>query len=85
MSLDPAVRRPRFAVEVKWSDRPFDDPKAIKGLIDFARLHKPPRMPLVTTVSRSGVRQFGDVAVEFVPASLHCYTVGRNTFVGRGG
>lgn len=84
VSLDPTGQRPRFAVEVKWSDRPFDDPKEIRGLIEFARLHSLPRMPLVTTVSKTGVRQFGDVAVEFVPSSLHCYTVAKNTLERRG-
>jgi hypothetical protein len=78
VSLDPAGQRPRLAVEVKWSDRAFDDPMEIKGLIEFARRHSL-RLPLVTTVSRTGMRQFGDVSVEFVPASLHCYIVARNT------
>jgi hypothetical protein len=85
VSLDPARQRPRFAVEVKWSDRAFDEPREIKGLLEFARLHEMPRSPLVTTVSRSGVRQFGEVQVEFCPASLHCYTVGKNTLERRRG
>ena len=83
VSLDPAGQRPRFAVEVKWSDRAFDDPKEIKGLLEFARLHKMHRTPLVTTISKSGVRNFGGVAVEFCPASLHCYTVAKNTLERR--
>jgi hypothetical protein len=79
VSLDPSRQRPRSAVEVKWSDRAFDDPGEIKGLIEFARLHELPRMPLVTTLSRAGVRRFGAVAVEFAPTSLHCYAVAKNT------
>lgn len=85
VSLDPAGQRPRFAVEVKWSDRAFEDQREIKGLIEFARAHELPRAPLVTTISRSGTRQFGEVAVEFSPASLHCYTVARNTLERRRG
>jgi hypothetical protein len=83
VSLDPAGQRPRFAVEVKWSDRAFDDPKDIKGLLEFARLHTMHRTPLVTTISKSGVRNFGGVAVEFCPVSLHCYTVAKNTLERR--
>lgn len=78
VSLDPR-QQPRFAVEVKWSDRPFDDPKEIRGIIEFAQTHKLARMPLVTTLSRSGVKTMNGIEVEFSPTSLHCYTVGRNT------
>lgn len=83
VSLDPAGQRPRFAVEVKWSDRAFDEPKQIKGLIEFARLHRLQRMPLVTTLSRTGVGHFGEVSVEFAPAALHCYTIAKNTLERR--
>lgn len=78
VSLD-ARQQPRFAVEVKWSDRPFDDPKEIRGIIEFAEKHKLARMPLVTTLSRSGVKTMNGMEIEFAPTSLHCYTVGRNT------
>lgn len=82
VSLD-AQQRPRFAVEVKWSDRPFDDPKAIKGLLDFARKHKPGRLPMVTTLSKGGIKEMMGVNVEFMPCSLHCYTVAKNTLERR--
>lgn len=78
VSLDPR-QQPRFAVEVKWSDRPFDDWKEIRGIIEFAQTNKLARMPLVTTLSRSGIKTMNGVDVEFAPTSLHCYTVGRNT------
>lgn len=78
VSLD-ARQQARFAVEVKWSDRAFDDAKEIKGIIEFARTNKLARMPLVTTRSRTGIKQMDGVDIEFTPTSLHCYTVGRNT------
>jgi hypothetical protein len=78
VSLDPR-QQPRFAVEVKWSDRPFDDPKEIRGIIEFTQTNKLARMPLVTTFSRSGIKSMNGIEVEFAPTSLHCYTVGRNT------
>lgn len=84
VSLD-AQQRPRFAVEVKWSDRPFDDPKTIKGLLEFAKRHKLGRTPLVTTLSKSGVKEMMGVTVEFMPNSLHCYTVAKNTLERRRG
>lgn len=78
VSLDPR-QQPRFAVEVKWSDRPFDDAKEIRGIIEFATTNKLARMPLVTTYSRGGIKTMNGVDIEFAPTSLHCYTVGRNT------
>lgn len=78
VSLDPQ-QRPRFAVEVKWSDRPVEDHKLIKGLLEFSRRHPPGRTPLVTTVSVSGKREIRGVEVELAPCSLHCYTVAKNT------
>jgi hypothetical protein len=82
VSLD-LQQRPRFAVEVKWSDQPFDDPKAIKGILEFAKKHRLGRQPLVTTLSKSGQKEMQGVTVEFMPSSLHCYTVARNTLERR--
>lgn len=82
VSLD-AQQRPRFAVEVKWSDRPFDDPKVIKGLLEFSKKHKLGRMPMVTTLSKGGIKDMMGVKVEFMPCSLHCYTVAKNTLERR--
>lgn len=82
VSLD-LQQRPRFAVEVKWSDQPFDDPKAIKGILEFAKKHRLARQPLVTTLSKSGQKDMHGVTIEFMPSSLHCYTVARNTLERR--
>ena len=84
VSLEPARQRPRFAVEVKWSDRAYDDPREIKGLVEFAGKHKMPRAPLATSLSKDGMRDVGGMQVEFSPVSLHCYTVGKNTLERRG-
>ncbi|OKY74528.1 MAG: ATPase [Desulfobulbaceae bacterium DB1] len=78
VSLD-AQQRPRFAVEVKWSDRAFDDHREIKGLLGFVKKHELQRIPLVTTLSRSGIKDIADVQVEFTPSSIHCFTVAKNT------
>ena len=83
VSLDPALLRPRFAVEIKWSDHAFDDPKAIKGLLDFTKKHHLQRMPLVTTQTKSGIRNFDGTPVEFAPVSVHSYTVAKNTLERR--
>ena len=78
VSLD-AAQRPRFAVEVKWSDRAPSDAKEIKALIEFAKVNTLVRRPLVTTRTITETKFLNGVEIEFTPASLHCYTVGRNT------
>jgi predicted AAA+ superfamily ATPase len=83
ISLDPARQKPRFAVEVKWSDRVREDPRELAGLIEFCGKHALQRRPLVTTRSFSGVETIRGVEIEFSPCSLHCYTVGKNTLEGR--
>ena len=57
----------------------MNDPREIKGLIAFSKKHKLARPPLCTTLTQSGTQTFAGVEVEFTPASLHCYTVGKNT------
>ena len=78
VSLD-AAQRPRFAVEVKWSDRAPNDAKEIKALLEFARINPLARRPLVTTRTISEIKTMDGIEVEFTPTALHCYTVGRNT------
>ncbi|WP_419650203.1 ATP-binding protein, partial [Thiolapillus sp.] len=81
VSLNPQ-QRPRFAVEVKWSDSPFNDPKKIKGLIEFSRKHPKARTPLVTTRTKQGVKTMKGIDIEFMPSSLHCYTVAKIPWKG---
>lgn len=83
VSLDQAGQRPRFAVEVKWSDRAFEDSKEIKGIIEFAKRHSLKRAPLVTTYSKAGLNDMSGITVEFIPSSLHCYTIAKNTLERR--
>lgn len=79
VSLDRTGHKARFAVEVKWSDAPLNNPREIKGLIAFAKKHKLARAPLCTTLTQSAKHTIDGVTIEFTPSSLHCYTVGKNT------
>jgi hypothetical protein len=79
VSLEPGTQRPRFAIEVKWSDRVADDPKLLRQLVSFAERHKLKRTPLVTTYSYTGRIKVDDMEIELPPTALHCYTVARNT------
>ena len=70
VSLDPPTQRPRFAVEIKWSDRPPHEPSSLRGIRELAARYPLARSPLVTTRTYT--------AILFEPVALHCYTIARN-------
>lgn len=78
VSVDARTQAPRFVVEIKWSDRCFDDWGELRGIREFAARHALVRRPLVTTLTAAGVGKDGKLEIEFVPTSLHCYTIARN-------
>jgi predicted AAA+ superfamily ATPase len=78
-----AAQRPIWAVEVKWSDRFPSRPGDLHALIDFCRRNGLPQGWATTRTIRRTVAQ-GDMAIQFVPTSELCYTVGHNIIHGRG-
>ena len=79
IGLKQRDRTPGFAVEVKWSDRFVEQPKKLKGLIGFAKQHQLERV-VFTTITKQGSLEVDGITLEYLPASLYCYTVGRRTF-----
>lgn len=82
VSVDQRTQKPRFAVEIKWSDRIVHDLNDLRGLRELAQKHKLVRTPLVTTRSYSGQADVDGMSVEFMPVALHCYTIARNLLRG---
>lgn len=78
IGLDPRLQKPRFAVEIKWSDKAVDDWSELRGLREFAAHHRLQRRPLVTTLTRATRGRDGKIEIDFVPTSLHAYTIARN-------
>ncbi len=78
VGLAASTQKPRFAVEIKWSDRAWSDWSELKGLRKFMAQHQLARAPLVTTLTQSGMAEIDGQKVEFTPSSLHCYTIARN-------
>lgn len=78
VGLAASTQKPRFAVEIKWSDRAWSDWSELKGLRNFMAQHALARPPLVTTLTQSGTAEIDGKLVEFSPSSLHCYTIARN-------
>ncbi len=84
VGLAASSQRPRFCVEIKWSDRAWSDWSELKGLRKFMAQHSLSRAPLVTTLTQSGSAEIDGQLVEFTPSSLHCYTIARNLLLQAG-
>jgi len=82
VSLDAGTQKPKFAVEIKWSDNAPGQPHALRGLRELAARHKLARAPLVTTRTVTTRAEVDGAAIEFMPVALHCYTIGRNLLRG---
>lgn len=68
---------PRFAVEIKWSNRFYHAPKKLKSLLSFCKKNNIERA-MVTSIDKTEIITINEIELHFVPASLYCYTVGRN-------
>ena len=82
VSLDPRTQKPRFAVEIKWSDRIPTALNELRGLHALASKNPLARTPLVTTRSYTGKAMLDGIEIEFMPVALHCYTIARNLLRG---
>ncbi|MEO8679317.1 MAG: ATP-binding protein [Vicinamibacterales bacterium] len=71
-----ALQRPTNALEVKWTDRAFDDPSEVKPLIAFCLKHGVPR-PMVATRTATGVKTVGGLTVGYLPASVYSFVISR--------
>ena len=78
VALDPRTQKPRFAVEIKWSDRTPQTLSELRGLRELALRHRLVRAPLVTTRTLTTHANVDGITIEFMPVALHCYTIARN-------
>ena len=71
------TQKPQWAVEVKWSDRYCDHPNELAGLIGFCAKNKLEEV-LVTSRTKTQTSEVNGIRIDFLPASIYCYTVGYN-------
>lgn len=73
-----------WCVEIKWSDRFFDNPSELKSLDEFLQKSKHSEVPSVTTRTKRGSKRLASGnSVEFLESAIYCYTVGHNLISGR--
>lgn len=77
VALGPTLR-PRWAVEIKWTNRFYNKPQDLRSLYTFCKENSIQR-PVVTTIDKVGEKPFKDLNIQFWPAAAYAYTVGRRT------
>lgn len=74
--IHPGTQKPEIALEVKWSDGPFDHPAEVKEAVAFCQRNGLGRL-WVTSRTQRGIRRLGSVELVFVPTALFSYELGR--------
>ena len=78
--LNGVTQKPAWAVEVKWSDRPYKAWGELDNCVDFVERNPSIKEPLkitTRTITDENVI-YKDVHFEFCPASLYAYMLGAN-------
>jgi uncharacterized protein len=72
--------KPNWAVEVKWTDRPYQSRGELDNCVEFAQKHPNISSPMLVT-SRTisdALVSYKGMNFEFCPSSVYAYTVGVN-------
>lgn len=78
VGLSPQNFKPLWALEIKWSNRYFENTGELKSLMSFCDANNL-KSALVTTLDKSGSKEMEKVKLYFLPSALYAYTVGKNT------
>lgn len=79
VEVDRRNLAPKWAYEVKWSDRFAEHPNELIGLLEFGRQNFDKKIPLgATTKTRTAKSDVDGFVIQHFPCSLHCYQIGRN-------
>ena len=79
IGVNIAKQKPEWAVEVKWSNKPFANPAAeLKSLETFMTTNGLTHA-IVTSISETGRKEMPYGSLQFMPVACYAYTVGENT------
>jgi len=68
--MNPGTQRPEKALEIKWSDAPFDRPDRLSGALAFLKRNEMDRL-MVTSRTKIGVKRLEGVEITYVPTALY--------------
>ena len=79
VGISETRQKPQWAVEVKWSNKPFANPSSeLKSLETFMKTNGLTHA-IVTSISETGKKEIPYGILQFMPAACYAYTVGENT------
>lgn len=78
LRLNKIDQQPEWVVEIKYSDRYFENMGELNHIYEFCIHHGMERDPLVTTRTKTGIKAYRSKHFLFVPSSSYCYTVSKN-------
>ncbi|MCB1214951.1 MAG: DUF4143 domain-containing protein, partial [Deltaproteobacteria bacterium] len=77
-----SVNKPKYAVEIKWSDRFIKSRVEPKSLIYFCKKNGLSKS-LLTTKTKFGSFTKNGMQIDFLPLALYCYWVGEDILRGK--
>ena len=79
VGMNEARQKPEWAVEVKWTNKPFANPLSeLKSLATFMKTNGL-TYAIVTSISETGKKDLPFGSLQFMPVACYAYTVGENT------
>ncbi len=79
VGLDDKKLEPVWAVEIKWTNKAFDNPHAeLKSLLHFCKKNNL-KEAIVTTIDKEGIKLVNGVEIKFVTSAMYTYIVGHNS------
>jgi len=71
-------QKPRWAVEVKWTNAFVDDPSKLKSLVKYCQQNKMTQA-WITSIDRIERKHCYNLNFIFYPAAAYCYSVGKTS------
>lgn len=78
VGLNLSLQKPLWAVEIKWSNKFFNNPGELKSLFFFMERNDI-KNALVTSIKERGIKELNGKTLHFIPAACYAYIVGENT------
>jgi predicted AAA+ superfamily ATPase len=78
VGINPAIFKPIWAVEVKWTDRYYSNPGELVSLKSYMEKNAL-KYAMVTTKTEMGMIEMPFGKLQFLPVSCYAYTVAKNT------
>ena len=78
INISNKTNQPDWAVEIKWSNRYFEKINELKSLSSFC-IENNLTQALVTTIDKTGTKELNKIQIQYLPAALYAYNVGKNT------